>query len=70
MYWKFASKHETEKEKLLLCYQVNEQIQQGKFPVTKELALELCTLLAQVFILCFFLFFYIIDVGECATCAG
>ncbi|KAB7506302.1 Uncharacterized protein Anas_04819 [Armadillidium nasatum] len=48
LYWKYAAKHETEKEKLLLCYQVNEQIQEGKFPVTKELALELATLMAQI----------------------
>lgn len=48
LYYRAASKHETDKEKLLLCYQVNQQIQQGKFPITWELALELATLMAQV----------------------
>ncbi|XP_076065828.1 uncharacterized protein CG43867 isoform X3 [Oratosquilla oratoria] len=48
LYWRHCAKHETEKEKLLLCYQVNCQIQQGRFPLTKELALELATLMAQI----------------------
>ncbi|MPC85208.1 uncharacterized protein E2C01_079972 [Portunus trituberculatus] len=48
LYYRAAAKHETDKEKLLLCYQVNQQIQQGKFPITWELALELATLMAQV----------------------
>ena len=33
---------------MLLCYQVNQQIQQGKFPITLESALEIITLKAQV----------------------
>lgn len=48
LYYRAAAKHETDKEKLLLCYQINQQIQQGKFPITWELALELATLMAQV----------------------
>ncbi|KAK3853635.1 hypothetical protein Pcinc_039837 [Petrolisthes cinctipes] len=48
LYNRGASKHETDKEKLLLCYQVNQQIQLGKFPITRELALELATLMAQI----------------------
>ncbi|KAK8407690.1 hypothetical protein O3P69_002325 [Scylla paramamosain] len=48
LYYRAAAKHETDKEKLLLCYQVNQQIQQGKFPITWELALELATLMAQI----------------------
>ncbi|KAG8443617.1 hypothetical protein GDO86_008966 [Hymenochirus boettgeri] len=39
---------ETEKEKLLLMYQTNDKIVNGMFPVNKELALELASLLAQV----------------------
>ena len=39
---------ETDKERLLLCYQVNQQVVQGKFPVNRELAFELASLMAQV----------------------
>ncbi|XP_066982425.1 uncharacterized protein CG43867 isoform X7 [Macrobrachium rosenbergii] len=48
LYCRALCKYETDREKLLLCYQVNQQIQQGKFPITKELALELATLMAQI----------------------
>ncbi|XP_003962303.1 pleckstrin homology domain-containing family H member 1 [Takifugu rubripes] len=41
-------KGETERERLLLAYQVNDEVQQGHFPVNKELALEVAALLAQV----------------------
>lgn len=41
-------KGETERERLLLTYQVNDEVQQGHFPVNKELALEVAALLAQV----------------------
>uniref|UniRef100_A0A3Q2Q4X7 Pleckstrin homology domain containing, family H (with MyTH4 domain) member 1 n=1 Tax=Fundulus heteroclitus TaxID=8078 RepID=A0A3Q2Q4X7_FUNHE len=41
-------KGETERERLLLVYQVNDEIQQGLFPVNKELALEVAALIAQV----------------------
>ncbi|XP_069464563.1 pleckstrin homology domain-containing family H member 2 [Ambystoma mexicanum] len=39
---------ETEREKLLLMYQTNDQIVNGLFPVNKDLALEMAALLAQV----------------------
>lgn len=39
---------ETDRERLLLCYQVNQQVVQGKFPVNRELAFELASLMAQV----------------------
>uniref|UniRef100_A0A4W4FBF3 Pleckstrin homology domain containing, family H (with MyTH4 domain) member 2 n=1 Tax=Electrophorus electricus TaxID=8005 RepID=A0A4W4FBF3_ELEEL len=39
---------ETERERLLLAYQTNEEIAAGHFPVNKELALEMSALLAQV----------------------
>uniref|UniRef100_A0A673CIH7 Pleckstrin homology domain containing, family H (with MyTH4 domain) member 1 n=1 Tax=Sphaeramia orbicularis TaxID=375764 RepID=A0A673CIH7_9TELE len=41
-------KGETERERLLLAYQVNDKVQQGHFPVNKELALEVAALMAQV----------------------
>uniref|UniRef100_A0A3B5KUX3 Pleckstrin homology domain containing, family H (with MyTH4 domain) member 1 n=1 Tax=Xiphophorus couchianus TaxID=32473 RepID=A0A3B5KUX3_9TELE len=41
-------KGETERERLLLVYQVNDEVQQGLFPVNKELALEVAALIAQV----------------------
>ncbi|XP_073720906.1 pleckstrin homology domain-containing family H member 1-like [Misgurnus anguillicaudatus] len=39
---------ETERERLLLAYQVNDEVQQGHFPVSKELGLEVAALMAQV----------------------
>ncbi|TSN67090.1 Pleckstrin homology domain-containing family H member 1 [Bagarius yarrelli] len=42
------AKGETERERLLLAYQVNEEVHQGHFPVSKELALEVAALMAQV----------------------
>ncbi|XP_054469805.1 pleckstrin homology domain-containing family H member 1 [Anoplopoma fimbria] len=41
-------KGETDRERLLLAYQLNDEVQQGHFPVNKELALEVAALLAQV----------------------
>lgn len=48
LYWKNSTKIETEKERLLLCYQTNHQIVQGRFPLSRELALELASLMAQI----------------------
>lgn len=48
LYWKSSIKYETEKEKLLLCYQINNQIVQGRFPLSKDLAIELASLMAQI----------------------
>ncbi|XP_029449186.1 pleckstrin homology domain-containing family H member 2 isoform X2 [Rhinatrema bivittatum] len=39
---------ETDREKLLLMFQTNDQIVQGLFPVNKELALEMAALVSQV----------------------
>lgn len=39
---------ETDKERLLLCYQINNQVINSKFPVNRELAFELAALMAQV----------------------
>ncbi|XP_056281769.1 pleckstrin homology domain-containing family H member 1 [Pseudoliparis swirei] len=41
-------KGETERERLLLAYQLNDEVQRGRFPVNKELALEVAALMAQV----------------------
>ncbi|XP_061700231.1 pleckstrin homology domain-containing family H member 1 isoform X2 [Syngnathoides biaculeatus] len=42
------AKGETERERLLLAHQVNDNVQEGRFPVNKELALEVAALMAQV----------------------
>jgi hypothetical protein len=41
-------KSETEKEKILLVYQVNEEIIHGRFPLNRDLAVELASLIAQI----------------------
>ncbi|XP_072845604.2 pleckstrin homology domain-containing family H member 2 [Pogona vitticeps] len=48
LYFSTQIRGETEREKLLLMYQANDQIVNGLFPVNKDLALELTALLAQV----------------------
>ncbi|CAG9859770.1 unnamed protein product [Phyllotreta striolata] len=54
LWWKSSSKSETEKERLLLSYQINRQIVDGRFPVTREAALEFASLMAQM------------DAGDCS----
>ena len=48
LYYKALARGETEKEKLLLCYQVNEEVVNGRFPLNRDLAVELAALMAQV----------------------
>ena len=48
LFWRKHVPSEGDRERLLLCYQVIQQIVQGKFPLNKELALELAALMAQV----------------------
>ena len=48
MYFKSLVRTETEKERLLLAYQVNDDIVNGRFPLNRDLAVELAALLAQV----------------------
>ncbi|KAL7890262.1 hypothetical protein AOLI_G00025200 [Acnodon oligacanthus] len=48
LYFSQELRGETERERLLLAYQTNEEIAAGHFPVNKELALEMSALLAQV----------------------
>ncbi|CAG2107228.1 unnamed protein product [Medioppia subpectinata] len=45
---KSCTKSETERERLLSVYQINNEIVLGRFPVTQDLALELCALMAQI----------------------
>ena len=54
LWWKNSARLETDKERLLLCYQVNKQIVSGRFPLSRELALELAALMAQL------------DMGDCS----
>nr|XP_054759548.1 pleckstrin homology domain-containing family H member 1-like [Lytechinus pictus] len=52
-YQKQCSHSETDRERLLLAYQVNSDLVAGRFPISKEMALELASLMAQV------------DLGDC-----
>ncbi|XP_018571697.1 uncharacterized protein CG43867 isoform X3 [Anoplophora glabripennis] len=58
LWWKNCVRLETEKERLLLCYQVNKQIVSGRFPLTREFALVLASLMAQL------------DMGDCSLIAN
>ncbi|XP_077352285.1 pleckstrin homology domain-containing family H member 2 isoform X2 [Festucalex cinctus] len=48
LYFSSQVRGESERERLLLAYQINEAIIAGHFPINKELALEMAALLAQV----------------------
>lgn len=48
LYFRSQVKGETERERLLLAFQTSGEIVAGRFPVTKELALEMAALMAQV----------------------
>ncbi|XP_068927700.1 pleckstrin homology domain-containing family H member 2 isoform X2 [Petaurus breviceps papuanus] len=48
LYFSVQVRGESEREKLLLMYQTNDQIVNGLFPLNKELAVEMAALLAQV----------------------
>ncbi|XP_032882543.1 pleckstrin homology domain-containing family H member 1 [Amblyraja radiata] len=48
MYFRAQAKGETERERLLLTHQVNDEVVNGRFPVSKDLALEVTALMAQV----------------------
>nr|XP_035929602.1 pleckstrin homology domain-containing family H member 2 isoform X3 [Halichoerus grypus] len=47
LYFSMQARGETDREKLLLMYQTNDQIINGLFPLNKDLALEMAALLAQ-----------------------
>ncbi|KAM6171024.1 pleckstrin homology domain-containing family H member 1 [Erethizon dorsatum] len=48
LHFRSQVKGETERERLLLAYQTNGEIVAGRFPVSKELALEMAGLMAQI----------------------
>ncbi|XP_042294777.1 pleckstrin homology domain-containing family H member 1 isoform X2 [Sceloporus undulatus] len=48
LYFRSQAKGETDRERLLLAFQINGEIISGRFPVNKELALEMAALMAQV----------------------
>ncbi|KAK2533274.1 Plekhh1 [Columba livia] len=48
LYFQNQAKGETDRERLLLAFQVSNEITNGRFPVNKELALEMVALMAQV----------------------
>ncbi|XP_026969054.1 pleckstrin homology domain-containing family H member 2 isoform X3 [Sagmatias obliquidens] len=48
LYFSVQARGETDREKLLLMYQTNDQIVNGLFPLNRDLALEMAALLAQV----------------------
>ncbi|KAM7156159.1 pleckstrin homology domain-containing family H member 1 isoform 1-T2 [Molossus nigricans] len=48
LYFRSQVKGETERERLLLAFQTSGEITAGRFPVNKELALEMAALMAQV----------------------
>ncbi|XP_064600082.1 pleckstrin homology domain-containing family H member 1-like isoform X2 [Liolophura sinensis] len=48
LYFKSTCNGETEKERLLLVYQINNEIVAGRFPLNRDLALELASLMAQI----------------------
>ncbi|XP_027749857.1 pleckstrin homology domain-containing family H member 1 isoform X2 [Empidonax traillii] len=48
LYFRSQAKGETDRERLLLAFQVSNEIAHGRFPVNKELALEMAALMAQV----------------------
>uniref|UniRef100_A0A8C3LFY3 Pleckstrin homology, MyTH4 and FERM domain containing H1 n=1 Tax=Chrysolophus pictus TaxID=9089 RepID=A0A8C3LFY3_CHRPC len=48
LYFRSQAKGETDRERMLLAFQVSNEIASGRFPVNKELALEMVALMAQV----------------------
>ncbi|XP_077178626.1 pleckstrin homology domain-containing family H member 1 isoform X3 [Paroedura picta] len=48
LYFRCQAKGETDRERLLLAFQISSEIARGRFPVNKELALEMAGLMAQV----------------------
>ncbi|XP_009632476.2 pleckstrin homology domain-containing family H member 1 [Egretta garzetta] len=48
LYFRSQAKGETDRERLLLAFQVSSEIANGRFPVNKELGLEMVALMAQV----------------------
>jgi hypothetical protein len=48
LWWRHSARRETDKERLLLCYQNAQQATRGRMPLNRSLALEMAALMAQV----------------------
>ncbi|XP_032788772.1 pleckstrin homology domain-containing family H member 2 isoform X2 [Daphnia magna] len=48
LFWRSNLKGETERERLLHCYQTAQRISDNRFPLTKELAIELAAIMSQI----------------------
>ncbi|KAJ7344725.1 hypothetical protein JRQ81_000675 [Phrynocephalus forsythii] len=48
LHFRSQAKGETDRERLLLAFQISGEIANGRFPVNKELALEMAALMAQI----------------------
>ncbi|XP_059480674.1 uncharacterized protein CG43867 isoform X5 [Neocloeon triangulifer] len=48
LWWRHNAKRETDKERLLLCYQCAQQAARGRLPLNRSLALEMAALMAQI----------------------
>ena len=48
LFWRHNLKGETERERLLHCYQTSQRIADNRFPLTKELAIELAAIMSQI----------------------
>lgn len=48
LFWRGNLKGETERERLLHCYQTAQRISDNRFPLTKELAIELAAIMSQI----------------------
>lgn len=48
LFWRNGLKGETDRERLLHCYQTAQRISDNRFPLTKELAVELAAIMSQI----------------------
>ncbi|CAD5117504.1 DgyrCDS6273 [Dimorphilus gyrociliatus] len=48
LYWSKRDKFQTEQERYLLAYQANDDVRNGRFPISREMALSLAALMAQI----------------------
>ncbi|UYV83517.1 PLEKHH1 [Cordylochernes scorpioides] len=48
LYFRHSGRAESEKERLLLAYQISQDVAEGRFPLSRELALEMGGLMLQI----------------------
>lgn len=48
LHWRNSLKGETERERLLHCYETAQRVADNRFPLTKELAIELAAIMSQI----------------------